>query len=187
MRIFEQVKPMKNRICFFLSLLLISPALAEESAFSKGPVFEEYGPVADVEADFATPKNMAFKVRFDVREGGDAGAVNRRFETAARFINMHVRAGVPEKKMQLAIVVHGKAVNDAINAAHYEDAVGGENANAPLIAALIEKGVRVIICGQSAAYYDVTNDDLLPGVEMALSAMTAHAVLDKEGYALNPF
>ena len=56
-----------------------------------------------------------------------------------------------------------------------------------MLAALMDKGVRFIVCGQSAAYYDVTNDGLLPGVEMALSAMTAHAVLDTEGYALNPF
>jgi len=28
---------------------------------------------------------------------------------------------------------------------------------------------------------------LLPGVEMALSAMTAHAILQQEGYTLNPF
>jgi len=52
---------------------------------------------------------------------------------------------------------------------------------------LTDKGVRVILCGQTAAYYDISNDDLLPGVEMALSAMTAHALLQQEGYTLNPF
>lgn len=178
---------MRNWLCLCLSLLLWTPAAAEENAFTKGPVFEDYGPVADVAADFVIPENMAFKLRFDVSEGADQGAVNRRFETAARFINMHARAGITDKKIKLAIVVHGKAVNDATNAVYYAEAVGGENANAPLLAALIEKGVRVIICGQSAAHYGVANADLLPGVEMALSAMTAHAVLEREGYALNPF
>ncbi len=171
----------------FIALTLLGPAYAEEAAFSTGPVFEAFGPVADIDADFAIPKGMDFRLRFDVREGGEAGAVNRRLETAARFINMHARAGVPEKKMKLALVIHGKAVNDVTNAAHYAEAVGGDNANAPMLAALMEKGVRIIVCGQSAAYYGVTNEDLLPGVEMALSAMTAHAVLDKEGYVLNPF
>ena len=33
----------------------------------------------------------------------------------------------------------------------------------------------------------VTNDDLLPGVELALSAMTMHALLQQKGYTLNPF
>jgi intracellular sulfur oxidation DsrE/DsrF family protein len=47
--------------------------------------------------------------------------------------------------------------------------------------------VRIFVCGQSAAYYDVTTNDLLPGVEMALSAMTVHALLQQQGYSLNPF
>jgi hypothetical protein len=34
---------------------------------------------------------------------------------------------------------------------------------------------------------DVATDDLLPGVEMALSAMTAHALLQNSGFTLNPF
>jgi intracellular sulfur oxidation DsrE/DsrF family protein len=47
--------------------------------------------------------------------------------------------------------------------------------------------VQLLVCGQSAAYCDVKSDDLLPGVEMALSAMTAHALLQQQGYTLNPF
>ena len=43
------------------------------------------------------------------------------------------------------------------------------------------------VCGQSAAYYGVATDDLLPGVEMALSAMTAHALLQQQDYSINPF
>jgi len=56
-----------------------------------------------------------------------------------------------------------------------------------LIKALTGKGVRIIVCGQSATYYDIENEDLLPNVEMALSAMTAHALLQQDGYTLNPF
>ena len=39
----------------------------------------------------------------------------------------------------------------------------------------------------SAAAQDVTNADLQPGVKMALSAITAHAELQRQGYSLNPF
>jgi intracellular sulfur oxidation DsrE/DsrF family protein len=69
-------------------------------------------------------------------------------------------------------------------------AAGGNeipNPNGALIDALRAKGVRVIVCGQSAAAYDVQKADLYPGVEMALSAMTAHALLQQQGYTLNPF
>lgn len=67
------------------------------------------------------------------------------------------------------------------------DVSGETTSSSDLIAALIDHGVRIIVCGQSAAYYDVRTDDLLPDVEMALSAMTAHALLQQQGYTLNPF
>ena len=90
--------------------------------------------------------------------------------------------------MKLAVVIHGKASLDMANAKTYGAAYdGAENGNVEIIKALTEQGVRVILCGQSAAFYGIENKDLLPNVEMALSAMTAHAVLQQEGYTLNPF
>ena len=56
-----------------------------------------------------------------------------------------------------------------------------------LLLPLIFLCVSTIVCGQSAACYGVKTDDLLPGVEMAVSAMTAHALLQQQGYTLNPF
>ena len=165
----------------------LSAAQAGESDFSTGPVFSDFGPVADVTTDFEIPDGAQFKHSFDVKDQADAGALNRSLVSAARFINMHGRAGVPLENISVAVVVHGGAVKDVANAEYYGDAVGGDNANAALIEAMISKGVRIIVCGQSAAYYDVDNDDLLPGVEMALSAMTAHALLQASGYTVNPF
>jgi intracellular sulfur oxidation DsrE/DsrF family protein len=64
---------------------------------------------------------------------------------------------------------------------------GQKNANSDLIAQLVRQGVKFYVCGQTAAYYGITLDDLLPGVDMALSALTAQAVLAREGYSVNPF
>ena len=64
---------------------------------------------------------------------------------------------------------------------------GAENGSAALIAALVDSGVEIFLCGQSAAAHGVDRDDLLPGVRMALSAMTQHALLQQRGYTLNPF
>ena len=125
---------------------------------------------------------------YDIIDGAEPGALNRKLNTPARFLNMHAAAGVPEKNMKLAVVIHGKASLDVASAKAYGAAYeGAENGNVEIIKALTEQGVRVILCGQSAAYYGVGHEDMLPGVEMALSAMTAHAVLQQEGYTLNPF
>ena len=165
----------------------LSSVSAEEALFSTGPVIEGFGPSAAVNSDFKIPDSAVFRHSFDVAKQADPGALNRSLVSLARFLNMHARVGVSPDRMALVLVVHGGATKDVTSAEFYGEAVGGDNANLPLIDALIDNGVRIIVCGQSAAYYGVGNDDLAPGVEMALSAMTAHALLQQEGYTVNPF
>lgn len=169
-------------------LALAQPALAQMENFKTGPVFEDFGATAPVQMDQAVAKDAVFNIAFDVSTAADPDKINRTIESAARFINMHVAAGVPEENIHLAIVVHGGASFDLTNqeffAAHKE---GKENASAAAIAQLQEHGVEFYLCGQSAAAHGISNADLLPGVKMALSAMTAHALLQQQGYSINPF
>ena len=167
--------------------LWATTALADEAAFTRGPLISDYGPVAAIDGATPISPDAVFAHSFDVRDQAPAGSENKTLVSAARFLNMHVRAGVDPGNISLAVVVHGKAVRDVTSAPFYGAAVGGENANLPLISALQRHRVRIIVCGQSAAYYGVSKDDLAPGVEMALSAMTAHAQLQQAGYSLNPF
>lgn len=159
--------------------LAAGPVYADPSRFHPGPVIAEYGRIADVPGAEVLPDGAAFKVAFDVSEAGQAGAVNRNLDSAARFLNLHAAAGVPQEHMELAIVVHGPAARDLL--------ANPDNANAGLIAALITHGVKIYLCGQTAASMDIGAEDLLPGVRMALSAMTANALLQQQGYTLNPF
>ena len=172
----------------FMGGAWISPAFAGPADFHNGSFIPEYGKIARVKTTMPIPKRAKFKILLDTAKAGEAGAENRTLGSAARFLNMHAEAGIPAKHMKLAVVFHGKGSFDltqnGLYGAKYD---GAENANAGLIKALTDKGVRVILCGQSAVYHGIENEDLLPGVEMALSAMTAHALLQQEGYTLNPF
>lgn len=159
------------------------PTLAAPEDFKTGPLIEGYGPVAVVAGAERLAKNTVLNVAFDVSERSGEGVLNRNFDSAARFLNMHAAAGVALKNMKLAVVVHGAAVQDLTNDAVY----GGDNVNAELIELLLANRVRIIVCGQSAAFRNVKAKDLLPGVEMALSAMTMHALLQQSGYTINPF
>ena len=170
---------MKRLICALVAITLSSPALAGPEQFHPGTAIPDFGQIASIEGAIEIPADTVFKVSFDVAKAAEPGAVNRSFDSLARFINMHVEAGIAAEQIQLALVVHGGASADLT--------VREDNTSAALIATLIEHGVTIQLCGQSAAYYDITTDDLLPGVEMALSAMTAHALLQQNGYTLNPF
>ena len=177
------------KILFSFIGLLLFPTLAWSGPddFHPGPVFANFGNIADVEVTMPVPEGTVFRVSFDLASRADDGEMNRNLLSAARFINMHVAHGVPLSDLNLALVIHGSAVKDVTVDEHYTPLYDHPNANAELIAALTSHGVRIIVCGQSAAYNEVSNDDLLPGVEMALSAMTAHALLQQDGYSINPF
>ncbi|MCA0978405.1 DsrE family protein [Qipengyuania flava] len=175
------------------ALLLACPAFGQEADWQTGPVFDGFGPHASVAGVEPFAADTAFAHSFDVAKAAEDGARNRGFESAARFINMHVAAGVPEGNIRVAVVVHGPAVLDLLNdggwsARQLATAEGSlNNPSGLMVRAMLGHGVRFIVCGQSAAAQGVTPDQLIEGVEMDLSAMTAHARLQQEGYTVNPF
>ena len=62
--------------------------------------------------DFEVPADVPLRLSFDVNTQSRPGEANKTLVSAARFINMHARAGVADERVQLAVVVHGKAVFD---------------------------------------------------------------------------
>jgi len=168
-----------------VSFMTVFSAVADK--FTAGPVLKDYGKHAKVQQQLNFDKNTSFKVAFDISKQAKIGEVNRQIETLARFINMHVANGVAAKNIHLALVVHGKAGFDLLNQSLYQEKFQQKNANSALLHDLMNNQVEVYLCGQSAAYYDISNEMLAPGVRMALSAMTAHAVLHNRGYSVNPF
>ena len=91
---------------------------------------------------------------------------------APEYMALNPKAVVPT-------LVHGGAVKDLL--------ASEDNPSREMVQQLLDYGVRFIVCGQSAAGQGIAQDDLIPGVEMALSAMTAHALLQQRGYTVNPF
>ena len=168
-------------------LIVAYAAIANSNEFSAGPVFSAYGENTAIENGLEDPASQHFKVVFDISKKSTQGAANRSFDSLARFINMHVRVGVPIENIDLAMVVHGKAGFDLLNEAAYNTRFGQNNASQELLNLLLDAGVQVFICGQSASYLGILKKDLNAGVKMSLSAMTANALLQQQGYTLNPF
>ena len=175
----------------FAALMLTSagPALAQDlpEGFSTGPVFEDFGPHAAVGGVEPFSDQVAFRHSFDVAARSEDRR-NRGFESAARFVNMHAANGVDPAQIETAVVVHGRAVLDLLTdeALAARDGEFDSNMSGDMVREMLAKGVRFIVCGQSATGQGVTADQLIPGVEMALSAMTAHALLQQQGYTVNP-
>jgi len=177
---------MKHVILTILIALFSNGLLAQASLFKEGQVikgFGKYAVVNNVGVDDAT----VLKVAFDVSQAAKPGEVNPDFDSLARFLNMHVAAGVKQENIHLALVVHGRAGLDLLNNQSYKKAQDADNFNKALVEALLANNVRVLLCGQSAAGYEISQEQLIKGSKVELSAMTAHALLQQEGYTLNPF
>jgi intracellular sulfur oxidation DsrE/DsrF family protein len=139
------------RLPLLIPILALLPhvATADYSSFTTGPIIEDYGPVADVDVTSPVPPDAVLRHSFDVSTQAEDGEPNRTLISAARFINMHARAGIDADSISVAVIVHGKAIYDVSG-----DAPG----NADVVAALLDAG-----------------------------AMTAHALLQQQGYTVNPF
>jgi hypothetical protein len=97
-----------------IAVILLTPALAAEPSF--GPVIEGYGPTYPVDdRDVPLKEGFVYKAVFDIAQDPAAGSVNQHLVSVARFINMHARNGVPVDGMDIAIVVHGRALSNLLD------------------------------------------------------------------------
>jgi len=174
---------MKTLLTGFSLLLTSFGNLAAEPA----PVIKGYGYFYNVPSHVSDLSQAQFKIAFDVGEGAEKGAQNNHINSLARFINMHVAHGVKPENIQLALVVHGGASVDVLENSVYKARFDKDNKTESLIKQLLDNNTQVYVCGQSATHMKVSSEQLIPGVKMALSAMTAHAELQQQGYTLNPF
>jgi intracellular sulfur oxidation DsrE/DsrF family protein len=123
-----------------------------------------------------------------LRAKADPGTLSRQIETAARTLNMHVAAGVPQKDVQIVLIAHGPAAMDLLHPEAYAKRNEGKaNGSLAAVQRLLGAGVEIYLCGQTAASQKISKADLIPGVKMSLSAITAHALYQQRGYTLNPF
>ncbi len=167
--------------------LLALALLASPAAAIDGPVFKGFGSYTEVQPDLVIPRGMVLRHVYDVT-AATPGKRNPGFETAARFINSHVGNGMAERDVAVAVVVHGPAIAELTKPEVYAARNNGAaNASEAMVKEMLAKGVRFIVCGQAANTMGVKKADLLPVVEVAISASSAHAILQAQGYTLNPF
>jgi len=156
---------------------------------SKGPIIAEYGEVFEVEnPEFKTDVTKEYKAVFDIMNSPESHTdVNKSIETAARFLNMHAQAGVPKNQLKAALVVHNAASKDIITNVAYQKKYGTDNPNRELVQTLLDADVQIIFCGQSSAARGFPKEELIEGVQLSLSAMTALIELQNQEYRLIKF
>jgi intracellular sulfur oxidation DsrE/DsrF family protein len=154
-----------------------------------GPRIHSGGPTLAVEdPTFVAPADHEFRVVWEINEGSTDDPVNMQMTTIARFLNLHARHGVADDRVHAAAVVHGSGfmalLDDDAYAERYD---GATNPSRALVEELLANGVEIVLCGQTAGARQIDRDELIPGVQVAWSAMTALNVFQTRGYTFNPW
>jgi intracellular sulfur oxidation DsrE/DsrF family protein len=179
----------KFRTILMLSISLMFSYSIIAQTQESGPIIADYGKVWKIDnPDFKVDVTKTYKAVFDIMNSPeDVSQVNSSIETAARFLNMHAQSGIPLEQLKVALVVHNKASKDVITSQAYKVKYGIENPNEKLLYELMEAGAEVIFCGQSSFSRGFPREDLVDGVQLSLSAMTALIQLQNDDYRLIKF
>lgn len=183
------MREIKLRGIFLFVLSLILSHIIGAQNKESGPVIKEFGEVWKIEnIDFKVDDTKTYKAVFDIMNSPkDSSQLNASIETAARFLNMHAQSGVPLEQLKVALVVHNKASKDVITSEAYKAKYGTDNPNEKLLNDLIDAGADIIFCGQSSASRGFPKEELIDGVQLSLSAMTALIQLQDDNYRLIKF
>ena len=170
-----------------LSLLLFSEGLLAQKLVN--PVIKNFGtigeaPSASVKPDPKLPYNIVIDLATGEENKSD---LLFSLNNVARLINLHVMGGVPKENLHIVVAIHGGAIWSTMNNETYRKTFGIDNPNIELYKALKEQGVTLAVCSQSMFKRQVAPEDLVPGLEVATSALTTLTTYQLKGYAIMKF
>jgi intracellular sulfur oxidation DsrE/DsrF family protein len=160
------------------------------SATSMYPLLNagENSGVAPVTNVSETPDpNMDYKLLFDFVDNNPDSAsheLSYGLIEISRRLNLHAAGGIPTKRIIPVVVIHSAALNVVKSNTAYQKKYKKDNPNVQLIEQMKMLGVKFIICGQSMAFTDTKKEDLLPGIEISVSAQTALSMYQLKNYVL---
>lgn len=180
---------LKQQYWGLVFILVANVSLFAQSDIKGSNLIEGYGATFEVPgATLLFGPGESMDIVFDIYDSpDDPSMLNGSLNTIARCYNMHIQAGFPDSLINLVGVVHNKAAYDIMNDHFYMQKHKVKNPNIVLIDLLVEKGVTFYLCGQSMMARKLPENEMLPGIKVALSAMTALSYFEKKNYTLIKF
>lgn len=149
------------------------------------PAVPGYGEVIPVESAGEKPDPAVdYKVVLNATKGGAADAPPVFLDKAAKVANLLAQSGVPAEHRHVVVILQGAATTAVLNEKGLKARGIARNPSTDLIAKLNKAGVSVRVCGQALAGAKIERDEVMPGVQVDLSALTTVTALQMRGYAL---
>jgi intracellular sulfur oxidation DsrE/DsrF family protein len=149
------------------------------------PLIPGYGVVTPVENAGERPDPaMDYKVVLNATKGGTDDTPPIFLDKAAKVANLLAQSGVPANHRHVVVILQAAATTAVLNEKGLKARGLARNPSVDLIAKLNAAGVSVRVCGQALAAAKIARDEVMPGVQVDLSAFTTVAGLQLRGYAL---
>jgi hypothetical protein len=130
--------------------------------------------------------SMKYKLLFNMTAWtrDSTKSINEGLAEVGRIINLHVAAGVPKENLELAIVIHGSALNVYLNNETYLKKFKTNNPNIDILKQFLALNTHLIACGQAEVFFQMPPENMLPDVKTAFSAKVALSTYQLKGYVL---
>jgi intracellular sulfur oxidation DsrE/DsrF family protein len=173
--------------CGLIATAALTPAAALAQAPAAGPLIADYGKTTPVPNASERPDpRLDYKVVFSVTKSGGDAEPPPALDKAARLANLLAQSGVDAAHRHIVVIFYGPATTAVLNPAGVKARGKASNPSAEAIDELSRAGVSVRVCGQALAGAKINRDEVLPQVQVDLSAVTTLATLQLRGYALLP-
>ncbi len=129
-------------------------------------------------------QNFVAVVVLNATKAGGADAPPPFLDKAAKVANLLAQSGVPAEHRHVVVILQAGATTAVLNEKGLKARGLSHNPSADLIAKLNAAGVSVRVCGQALAGAKIARDEVLPGIQVDLSALTTVTALQLRGYAL---
>lgn len=186
---------MKQVISFALFIFVLTTStLAQSDKFKTQtavalPV-KDYGKVYNV--PFATDRpdpNMQYKIVFEASvEAFDSSVIYPPLEHLARLYNLHVYGGVPQKNLEVVLVIGGNGIAVEMTNEAYKKRYGLDNPNLKILSQLKEAGIKLNGCAQATLKHHIDPaTEVNPDITLVFSRLTTISMLQMKGYAYFKF
>lgn len=128
-------------------------------------------------------KSLTYKLAIDVTDGvSDSTRILSPLLEVARSYNLNIANGVPKRKLETAVVIHGSAIWGILNNEAYKEKYGVDNPNLEVIKTMKKQGIKFYVCAQVLAFRNLPFEDVSKEIDLTVSAKTALITLDQMGY-----
>jgi intracellular sulfur oxidation DsrE/DsrF family protein len=108
-------------------------------------------------------------------------------EHVSRMYNLHVYSGIPQKNLNVELVIFGPSVAVVLNNDAYKKKFGVDNPNLGIIEEMTKAGIKIHACGQSVMLTAIDPATVNQNIDIVVSRFTTVSDRQMKGYAFFKF